>query len=442
VEVERAPARVLNLGGLANPDVYVVELRGRPLVIKDYARRAGWVRVLIAPWLVRRELALLARAEGVRGVPRAVGRVHRLAFALEYVEGEPLRRRTLAQALPASFFGGLEAILQGLAARGLLYTDLRSTANVICTPAGTPALVDLGSALRFPVPARARGWLYGRALDKLRRRFEVGRPAAGSDGPPPITVDLHAGAMRIRLLDRGPVGDPVPVLALPDAGFGATYFIDLIEGAARRGRRALAIELPGFGGSRGSGDADPSPGVQADWLVQALELLRLPRVDVIAAGWAGLVARALAVRAPERVRALLTLGTPVCELRGRFRTAWSCALESPELLRAELRATLAERVRAELRGELEARLEIVPLRTLARAYATLPVSTDPARGREEVALEIPSIPWLALQVPADAELPRSGAVRTAIRPATPPEPEVLLEDLAAIASAVPGASVG
>ena len=245
---------MLNLGGLANPDVYVVEVRGRRLVIKDYARRARWVRLWVAPWLARRELALLALAEGIPGVPRGLGRVDRLALALEYVEGEPLRRRTLAQALPASFFASLEAILQALAARGLLYTDLRSTANVLCTPAGTPALVDLGSALRFPVPARARSWLYARALDKLRRRFEVGRATSSAELPRPITIDLHAGPTRIRLLDRGPLGDATPLLALPDIGLDATFFVDLIEPAARLGRRTLVLELPGFGGSRSAGN--------------------------------------------------------------------------------------------------------------------------------------------------------------------------------------------
>ena len=148
----------------------------------------------------------------------------------------------------------------------------------------------------------------------------------------------------------------------------------------------------------------------------------------------------LALRAPGRVRALITLDTPVRELRGGFRRAWCCALESPETLRAELRASLGDRVRAELRPELEGRLEQAPLRALCRAYASLPVSTD-AAGREELALEAPAVPWLALQLASDAESPRPGSPRMALRSATPADPELLLKELAALVTAVPGAEL-
>ena len=50
--------QLLNRGGFANPDVLLVpNPDGAPLVVKDYATCSPPVRLLLAPFLVRHELA-------------------------------------------------------------------------------------------------------------------------------------------------------------------------------------------------------------------------------------------------------------------------------------------------------------------------------------------------------------------------------------------------
>ena len=75
---------MLNVGGLTNPDVLLIRRDGQaPLVVKDWSRRGALVRALLAPLLVRHELAMLERVEGLPGLPAPRQRIDRLALALE-----------------------------------------------------------------------------------------------------------------------------------------------------------------------------------------------------------------------------------------------------------------------------------------------------------------------------------------------------------------------
>src|SRR5262245_55054068 len=131
-ELDGPGVRLLNRGGIANPDVLLLERAdGARVVVKDYAPRSAWVRVLLAPVLVRREWRLLERVRGIAGVPRALERIDALAFAMEYLDGLPLRRRTHGARLATQFFDELQEILDALAERGLVYLDLRSPTNVL-----------------------------------------------------------------------------------------------------------------------------------------------------------------------------------------------------------------------------------------------------------------------------------------------------------------------
>jgi len=299
--------RVLNVGGATNPDVLQVESRHAGLVVvKDYARRPSWVRRWLAPRLIDRELAMIRRVQGVPGVPRAYGRIDSLAFALEWMEGQPLRRRTHRNSLPPSFFLSLEAMLEALRFRGVFYTDLRSPTNVLCTPTQAPVLVDIASAIRAPLP---RSWVdrfNHHALAKLRSRFasvDGARCLEGSEVGEPAISDLRVGADRIRRVDVGPLGDPRPVVVWAGAEYPLEALRELLAVGAARGRRVLGIARPMRPGllprpesqrlqarNRVETQAAPAPEIRRGvldacrWFARACDALRLEEVDLIALG--------------------------------------------------------------------------------------------------------------------------------------------------------------
>jgi pimeloyl-ACP methyl ester carboxylesterase len=371
----------LNLGGFANPDVLVVRHQGTQLVVKDWGRRSAWIRALVAPWLARHEAAMLARADGIAGVPRLRARIDRHAFAMEYVEGRPLHRPSHGRALPPTFFAELESILEQLARRGLAYLDLRSSTNVLITPSGAPALVDLGSTFRLPLP---RLWILRferRALVKLRARFECQPGALPSVADPEddASASLKVGGTRFCLREHGRFDDPIPVLFLPDAGFSARVFAPILACAAAQGRRAIGVDLPGFGGSRRN-VRTLAPARVAEQLDSLIVALRVARVDLVGAGFGALVGCALAAGSPERVRRLIAIqadDTPARAAELALRR--SVAASDPEALRARLLGALPTSLSKRLVATLAAELARVPARNLALAYRESPPAPTPLR---------------------------------------------------------------
>ena len=150
--------RVLNPGIRRNPDVLLVRHEGTLVVVKDFAQRGPFVRRFLAPWLVRRELRAWRALDGHPAVPRVVGPIDRLAFAVEYRPGHSLftARR---QPVPEGFLSALEAALAEMHRRGVVHLDLRNRTNVLSDEAGRPVLIDFGSALVFTPGGWGARWL-------------------------------------------------------------------------------------------------------------------------------------------------------------------------------------------------------------------------------------------------------------------------------------------
>jgi hypothetical protein len=342
---------------------------GPPVVVKDWSRRNPWVRALIAPFLVRHELAMLARAAGVPGLPRSHRRIDRLALELEFIEGRPLRRRSFGGALPPEFFAALERMLAGLEARGVAYLDLRSPSNVLVTPSGAPALVDLGSAVALPIPKPLRRALDRRALAKLRGRFERRAGAAPPVAAEPVDHgrDLKIAGMRFRVREWSGGVDPLPLVLLPDVGVSARLLEPFALRAAQLGRRAIGVDLPGFGGSRRR-VRSLRPADVAAQLEALFEALRVERIDVVGAGFGALVAAELA---SSRVRSKLLLDAEPERMRARAAEA----ARDVEALRARLIAELPAQLSQALRAELTADLERAPAENLRRAATPIGVAS-------------------------------------------------------------------
>jgi hypothetical protein len=158
-ELVAATTKLLSRGGWGNPDVRLVELGGRPIVVKDYGPRPLWVRWTFAAFLLRRELRAYRALEGEVAVPRLLGVIDALAFALEYRPGEPLGRG-LAARLNSDFMARLRDAVARMHARGVVHLDLRHRSNVLVDEQGGPVLIDFASALCFrPGGLAARWWL-------------------------------------------------------------------------------------------------------------------------------------------------------------------------------------------------------------------------------------------------------------------------------------------
>ncbi len=163
---------VLNRGSRRNPDVLLVRHQGRLLVVKDFAQRGLMVRTFLGPWLARRELRAWRALDGHPAVPRFVGAIDRLAFAVEYRPGRTLFG-VWGQPLAEGFLAQLEEALSEMHRRGVAHLDLKNRTNVLSDEHGRPVLIDFGSALVFrPGSAQARvllplfAWFDRRALHK------------------------------------------------------------------------------------------------------------------------------------------------------------------------------------------------------------------------------------------------------------------------------------
>ncbi len=113
---------------------------------------------------------------------------------------------------------------------------------------------------------------------------------------------------RVFLHDHGVDDEPArpPVLLLHGLLVTSHSFTRLIPELARD-RRVLAPDLPGCGDSDRPPPvlcADYSPRWQAAAILELLDRLGLPRVDVVGHSWGGAIAVCLADAAPERVRRL------------------------------------------------------------------------------------------------------------------------------------------
>jgi predicted Ser/Thr protein kinase len=146
--LEGGERRLLSRGGWANPDVVLVVSPRGPIVVKDFGPRGRFVRTLLGPWLLGRELRAYRRLAGMPAVPRLLCRIDAAAIALEYRPGVFLSRR-LAGRLARGFVDELAAVIEEMHRRGVVHLDLRHRSNVLAGEDDRPVVIDFASALVF-----------------------------------------------------------------------------------------------------------------------------------------------------------------------------------------------------------------------------------------------------------------------------------------------------
>jgi hypothetical protein len=174
----------------------VVRFEGRDLVVKDVLTRPFWVRAVLGPLQLRREVRAYRRLAGIRGIPELLHVVDRRAIALEYLAAAPLREVPRGT-LPAAFFDALSILVDAMHARGVAHGDLHH-GDVLVGPERTPYLVDFSTAAFAPAGGGGPLFAQWRASDlrgvaKLRRRWLGGNAAEVPERP-----GLYRAGARLR----------------------------------------------------------------------------------------------------------------------------------------------------------------------------------------------------------------------------------------------------
>jgi predicted Ser/Thr protein kinase len=157
-DLASATERVLNTGSRRNPDVLLVRHAGGLVVVKDFAPRGPFVRRFLGPWLARREARAWRALAGHPAVPRWLGAIDALAFAVEYRPGRTLFGAK-RQPVPEGFLAALEGALAEMHRRGVVHLDLRNRTNVLSDEQGRPVLIDFASAFVFRPGGLGARWL-------------------------------------------------------------------------------------------------------------------------------------------------------------------------------------------------------------------------------------------------------------------------------------------
>lgn len=149
-------------------------------------------------------------------------------------------------------------------------------------------------ARRLAVASLVLGLLVAVSVLGLRWRFleRLGRESA--------LVATPRGPIEVARVGGGP-----PVLFLHGAPGGYDQLLPLARAVSRQGFEGLAVSRPGY--LRTPLSVGRTPAAQADALADLLGTLELPAVTVVAVSAGGPTALQLALRHPDRVRALVFL---------------------------------------------------------------------------------------------------------------------------------------
>ncbi|MDF2441484.1 MAG: hypothetical protein JWN98_2468 [Abditibacteriota bacterium] len=158
-DLASAVQRVVHRGRGYQSSVYLIEIDGHYAAVKDYVSAPRAFRRCIAPLLVRRETAVLKHLPGVPGVPKYFGRIDRLAFSMQYIEGTPIANFKEGELSP-QVFETIQRVIDGIHAHGVAHGDLKRRSNLILTPDNEIFVVDFAAAVIGEKPLHPlRNWL-------------------------------------------------------------------------------------------------------------------------------------------------------------------------------------------------------------------------------------------------------------------------------------------
>jgi hypothetical protein len=207
-ELDEASKEYLTRGAPFKADVTVVDVGEGPMVVKDFAKRSLWRR-LIGRLEVSRECRAYTYLGPMPWFPAFVGRVDSDALAVEKVEGKTLRFAEDIDEKRADYLGQIRSAMKRLTELGFLHLDARAYRNVLRRPDGRVVFIDLAGAFWIPPGRLGHGLLrrfialyYEANIIKWETMLAPGGdPRKGQAKPPRYVhgiVDLWTAWKRLR----------------------------------------------------------------------------------------------------------------------------------------------------------------------------------------------------------------------------------------------------
>src|SRR3954466_7527569 len=118
---------------------------------------------------------------------------------------------------------------------------------------------------------------------------------------------IQVMGLRTRVLTAGDDSRGAPVLLIHGVGGWAENFREVLDPIAASGRRAIAVDLPGFGESEAPGRVShfgPRNAFYPFWTIALLDTLKIDRAHIVGSSMGGAVAYMAAVTEPARFASL------------------------------------------------------------------------------------------------------------------------------------------
>jgi len=172
-ELPHQTLRTIHTGKGFQSSVYEVDWKGTRAAVKDFSKLPPLFRFFIAPVLVKREVKALQHLDGTPGIPRFLGQIDRLSFAIEFIEGRPISGIHKGE-MPPEVFGRMAKVVAAMHARGVAHGDLKRRSNLLLTPQNEVFIIDFAASIvaRGPISRklmRAVAEVDDKSLPRLKK---------------------------------------------------------------------------------------------------------------------------------------------------------------------------------------------------------------------------------------------------------------------------------